>query len=241
MASPNAFVAGATGYVGREVVAELTRRGVDVVAHVRPQSSRLDHWKSTFSAMGAALDSAPWELDALTESLREHKPSLVFSLIGTTRHRAKSERVEGDPYEIIDYGLTEMLFRATEAARPEAVFVYLSAAGVSEKSSSAYMRARWKAEKLIGEGPMPYVLARPAIITGPDRDDSRPGERFGGVVLDGALSVLGALGARKLRSRYRSTTNTTLAKALVRHALTEPPPRRVAEGDELRCAVNDKS
>ena len=43
-ASP-AFVAGATGFTGREVVRLLVERGVPAVAHVRPDSPRLEEWK----------------------------------------------------------------------------------------------------------------------------------------------------------------------------------------------------
>ena len=60
-ATPNAvaFVAGATGFTGREVVAELVRRGVRTLAHVRPDSSRLDEWRERFEAMGLSLRLRP--------------------------------------------------------------------------------------------------------------------------------------------------------------------------------------
>jgi len=232
--SERAFVAGATGYVGREVVRDLRDRGIETTAHIRPQSRSVERWRASFAAMGATVDETPWELDAITATIARLEPTLVFALLGTTRKRAKAESID-NPYEAIDYGLTAMLFSAAATlANPAPRFIYLSAAGVSERSSSAYMAARWRAESLISAGPLPYVLARPAIITGADRDDARPGERLAGGVADAALSVLGAFGARGLRDRYRSTTNVTLAAALVRWALDPEAKAKIAEGADLR-------
>ncbi len=62
----DAFVAGATGYTGRELVRVLAESGRKVVAHVRPDSSRLDEWRERFAALGATLDTTPWERTQLT-------------------------------------------------------------------------------------------------------------------------------------------------------------------------------
>lgn len=225
-----AFVAGATGYVGREVVAELGRGGHRAVAHVRPDSPMLDAWRERFPE----VDATPWQLEAMRATLAALEPTAVFALIGTTRKRARAENIEGDRYQAIDYGLTELLYQAARDLDSRPRFVYLSAAGVSERSSSAYMKARWQAEELVRGGPLPYVIARPSIITGPDRDDSRPGERFAAITADAALAIAGALGAKKLRDRYRSTDATTLAAALVRLALSPGDDAVIAEGSDLR-------
>ena len=55
-----AFVAGATGYTGREVVRQLAGEGGRVIAHVRPDSGRRDDWQQRFTAMGAEVDFTPW-------------------------------------------------------------------------------------------------------------------------------------------------------------------------------------
>jgi len=233
-ATTTAFVAGATGYVGREVVKQLVGLGIATHAHVRPSSGRFEEWRQRFEAIGANVCACDWTSEAIGAALANAEPTHVFSLLGTTRSRAKSEAITGDPYDKIDYGLTAMLYEqaATLASKPR--FVYLSAAGVGDSARSAYMRARVRAEALVREGPLPYVLARPAVITGSDRDDRRRGEEFAGKAIDGALSVLGALGARKLRERYRSTTNTVLAAALIRLATESVDDGVVAEGIDLR-------
>lgn len=227
-----AFVAGATGYVGREVVRALAEAGVTVHAHVRPDSSRLDESRERFAAMGAVVDTTPWDQSALAERLRELAPSAVFALLGTTRKRARAEGLS-DPYDRIDYGLTAMLIRAAAVAGSPR-FVYLSSAGVGPRARGGYMRARWRAEQALIASGLPYTIARPAFITGPDRDDARPGERVAATVSDSALRVAALLGGRKLRSRYQSTTNVVLATALVRLAFDPVAANRVIDGDRLR-------
>jgi uncharacterized protein YbjT (DUF2867 family) len=227
-----AFVAGATGYVGREVVRALRERGVDTVAHVRPDSSRLDDWRQRFEALGAAVDTTAWEPDAMAATMARLEPSVVFALLGTTRKRARRSGDPNEGYETVDYGLTRLLVDA--AAGTGARFVYLSSAGVSDRSRSAYLSARAKAEQAVRASGLPFVIARPSFITGPDRDDGRPGERVGAAVADGALAIAGIFGARKLRARYRSTSNLTLADALVRLALDPDAANSVVESEGLR-------
>lgn len=230
----SAYVAGATGYVGREVVASLRRRDVDTIAHVRPESARAGEWRTRFEGLGARVDLTPWEPTAMTATLGEAAPTHVFGLIGTTRKRARAEEVGGDPYDAIDYGLTALLLAAARVVSPPPRFVYLSSAGVGPSARSSYLKARWRLEQELTASGLPHVIARPSFITGPDRDDSRPGERAVAAVTDRALAVAGVFGGKRLRDRYRSTTNTTLADALVRLALEPGATARVAEGADLR-------
>src|SRR5262245_139273 len=109
----SAFVAGATGYTGREVVRELAVRGFSVVAHVRPDSPRLGEWRARFGELGAGVkvDASPWNLDAVIAALGTHAPTHLFALLGTTRARAKAAAKNGAAaadYEAVDYGLTAM-------------------------------------------------------------------------------------------------------------------------------------
>lgn len=75
-APQRAFVAGATGLTGRFVVRHLRALGHDVVAHVRPDSSRLSEWRAAFAATGAVVDTSPWDADAIARSLSGHRPDL---------------------------------------------------------------------------------------------------------------------------------------------------------------------
>ncbi|MCC6903199.1 MAG: NAD(P)H-binding protein [Polyangiaceae bacterium] len=229
--SVDAFVAGATGFTGRELVRVLAESGRRVVAHVRPDSSRLGEWRQRFEAVGALVDASPWNEAQMTETLRTLAPAVVYALLGTTRARG---RATGDDYESVDYGLTALLLRAAVASGVRPRFVYLSSVGASPKTTNAYLRVRGRLEREIRESGLPFTVARPSFITGPGRDDSRPGERVGASVADAGLAVLGALGARRVASRYRSTSNVTLARALGRVGFDPGFEGRVAEGDDLR-------
>ena len=235
-----AFVAGATGYTGREVVRQLVERGVRTVAHVRPDSARLAEWRERFGAMGAEVDATPWEEPAIAATLARRRPTLVFALLGTTRERGKRAEQAGtggavpDTYESVDYGLTSLLIRAAAAGGSRPRFVYLSSLGVREGTKNPYLAARQRAERELRESGLPFIIARPSFITGPDREEGRPLERAGAAVGDALLAVAGALGASGLRARYRSMTAAQLAAALVRLALDPLTEDAVVEGERLR-------
>jgi nucleoside-diphosphate-sugar epimerase len=235
----SAFVAGATGYTGREVVRILATRGVTTIAHVRPDSRELEQWRERFAAMGAQTDITPWDSDALAATFRRLGVDCVFALLGTTRVRMQAEkRTSGKnaDYDAVDYGLTALLIDAAarqEGTRP--TFVYLSAAGVERfGTSNAYYAARVKAERKLRESGVPYVIARPGLISGPDRRESRPSERAIARLLDCALGVAGALGARRVRDTYRSISGVQLGAALVALALDTQARNVVAGPAELR-------
>jgi uncharacterized protein YbjT (DUF2867 family) len=236
-----AFVAGATGYTGREVVRVLAGRGVRTLAHVRPDSPRLDEWLARFTALGAEVDTTPWMRETLAARLTELAPTHVFSLLGTTLKRARRAAAEGrvETYEAVDYGLTKLLIDALVDAGLRPRFVYLSAAGASPSARGSYMQIRWRVEEALRASGLPYTIARPSFITGPDRDEQRPGERVGAAVADGVLAVAARLGARRLAARYRSTDSATLAEVLVGHALEPAVPadgNEVLEAESLRRA-----
>lgn len=238
-----AFVAGATGYTGREVVRILREHDVETVAHIRPDSSKLETDKPTFEGYGATVDTTPWEEDAMVEAMRRHEPTLVFGCLGTTKARkreAPADEKENETYEAVDYGLTKMLALACVTAEISPKFVYVSAVGVKPNPRNSYMKARWKAENYLRHSPLSWVFARPAFISGDNRRESRPLERFGAITADALLGAIGAVGFDDLRDRYQSMTNTELATALVELALDDAAENVVVEPAELRQLAEER-
>lgn len=232
-----AFVAGATGYTGREVVRVLVARGVRTVAHIRPDSPRVDEWRNRFEQAGAAVDSTRWDQAELAATLLALQPTHVFSLLGTTRARRRASRAArraDESYETVDYALTSMLIRAAVRSGSRPRFVYLSALGVREHSSNPYLAARWRAESELRASGLPYTIARPSFVTGPDRDESRPAERIVATLVDGAAGLAGLFGARRLAGTVRSMTGRDLAEGLVRHAFAASTENATLGADELR-------
>lgn len=224
------FVAGATGFTGRAVVRGLAEAGVPVVAHVRPDSARLEAWRATFAGWGAEVDCTPWTPEAMTARLTALAPTRVFALLGTTRKRMKAE---GGSYQSVDFGLTRLLIDAAVAAGSLERFVYLSSVGVHPGTRNAYLRARADAEAHLRESGLPWTVARPSTISGA-RDEARPLEHGAAQVGDAVLALVGALGGRGLRARYRSTNSDILAAALVRLSTDPGWVNRVAESECLR-------
>ena len=234
-----AFVAGATGYTGRQVVRVLRELDVAVSAHVRPDSGRMQAWRDRFASLGAATDATPWDEAAMTSTLRELRPTIVFALLGTTRRRGKEAATAGrtETYETVDYGLTSLLLRATLASGARPRFVYLSAVGVSDATTNPYLAARAKMEAELRRSGLPYTIARPSFITGEDREESRPLERGAAALGDLVLGVAARLGARQLASRYASMDGATLAQGLVHAALDRSCENAVLETAQLRAAA----
>jgi nucleoside-diphosphate-sugar epimerase len=234
-----ALVVGATGYTGREVVRELRARGIATVAHVRPDSRALAEIEPLFRTLGATVDRTPWQADELRAMLTRVRPDLVFALLGTTKARARAAARAGrDPatesYEAVDYGLTSLLLRSIVDVGLAPRFLYLSSAGVNDATTHPYLVARARMERELRASGVPFTIARPSFITGPDRSERRFAERVGARVADAALALAGALGARRLRDRYRSTDARTLARGLVRHALDPESAGLTLEGESLR-------
>ncbi len=228
----SAFVLGATGFVGREVVRQLCVRGTKTVAHVRPDSKRLDEWRTKFIEAGATVDTCDWKIAELAAALREHNPAQLYILIGTTRSRAKLDAVQGDIYESIDLGLTNLAVDAAKQAGTPMRIVYLSSVGADANAHSAYLKARGKAEDIVKKSGLPWAIARPSIITG-EREESRFGESSAAFVGDGLLALAGLVGGKQVRARYRSTTPDVLASALIRIG-ESPEHDRVYDGNDLR-------
>lgn len=233
MSEARAFVAGATGFVGRALVPALVKRGVATTAHVRPDSGRLAEWRLRLADLGAAVDATAWDVDAMTATLRALEPTHVFCTIGTTRNRAKADAISGDIYQAVDVGLTRILCAAAVASGAKPRLVILSSIGASAKSSSAYLRARAQAEQFAIDSGLSWAIARPSFIVGEGREDKRRLEDTTAAVANGVLAALGALGAKKLRDKYRSIGPDQLAAQLVRLGLDQTADK-IYEAGELR-------
>jgi uncharacterized protein YbjT (DUF2867 family) len=228
-------VAGATGYTGREVVAELARRGVGAVAHVRPDSPKLEEWRRRFEPLGVTVDTTPWESAAFNATMARLKPDLVFGLLGTTYGRARKERQRGSnaSYESVDYQLTSTLLNATRAQSPAARFIYLSSLGVREGARNSYIAVRWRLETELKASGLSYVIVHPALITGSDREEFRLGERSAAIAAMLFLGTARLIGLRSLADRFATMTGKQLGRALVNAALDPKHGHAVLEVPQM--------
>jgi uncharacterized protein YbjT (DUF2867 family) len=218
-------------------VSALRQAGVDTWAHVRPDSERLPQWRARFDALGAHVDTTPWEPAAMQARLTALAPTMVFALLGTTKARARAAVRAGAPpadYDAVDYGLTALLLRAATVVQPAPRIVYLSSAGVRDGARTPYLAVRARLERELRAAPVHYIIARPAYITGDDREESRPTERLVAGVIDAMLALVGRFGARSVEQRWGSITGASLARGLVRLALDPAAVNLEVYSDRLR-------
>ena len=97
-----------------------------------------------------------------------------------------------------------------------------------------YLQARARLEAELKASGLPYIIAQPGFISGPDREDSRPGERFAAVTSDALLSGLGFLGLRTLQKRFSSLRGDELAAALWFGALNPEVHGKTLKTAQLR-------
>lgn len=231
-----ALVVGATGYTGRAVVAALRSRNVSVTAHIRPGSADASQWRERFAALGATVEESAWEPAAIAAVVAQQKPSVIFACLGTTRRRAAQEGIE-KPYEKVDYGLTKQLLDAALSAGHAPRFVYLSALGAKETAAAPYLAVRGRLERELMASGLPYLIVRPAFISGADRDESRPSERILAVTTDALLAGVAALGGSKLRDKFATLTGAQLAEGMVGLALVSRDAKVIADVAEIRAAL----
>lgn len=230
-----AFVTGATGFTGREVVRQLRERGLRTIAHLRPGSGSARRWADIFRTWGAEVVEIPWEPEPMRAAIAEARPDLVFALIGTTRAQAKQEALAAnDIYDAVDFRLSALLVDAVVAAGLRARFVYLSSMGANAASRNDYLAARGRAEEAIERSGLPFTIARPSVISGEGRDTPRPLEHAMSVAMNAILGVARRFGARRLHDRYRSIDNVALGRALTSAALDPASSAKVLLGEDLQ-------
>ena len=214
---------GATGYTGTHVVTRLRSEGFECVAHVRPDSTSGARWTERFEAQGATVSRAPWTTPEIGSLIAKTQPSWIFALLGTTKRRRKQRISAGgdgasETYEAVDRGLTLMALDGAAALNERPLFVYLSSLGAREDARLPYLRVRGEVERRLAQSGLPHVIAQPGFITGPDRPESRPMERWGAALSDTALRALAGLGAKNAREQWASISGDTLARGLVEAA-----------------------
>ena len=235
------LVIGSTGYTGKSVVKELRRRNISTIAHIRPDSPRKKDNISLFSQHGAIVDHTPWEEDLMTKMLIKHQPTHVFSLLGTTKAKAREESKRGKKatYESVDRDLSILLLQSMQKAQtvlPKHSFRYLflSSMGVRAQTGNRYLRARADVESHIQKSNFSWLIARPSFISGPDREEHRPLERLGSIFGDAVLRAISLIGVKQPYLQYGTLSAEELAFGLIELALDTHVHQKTLETKDIR-------
>jgi uncharacterized protein YbjT (DUF2867 family) len=147
----------------------------------------------------------------------------AFCALGTTIKKAGSQ----DAFRAVDHDAVVALADAARRAGASS-FLHVTAMGASRGSRVFYNRVKGETERDVAAVGIPTTVAfRPSILDG-ERDESRPGERAGLVVMRALGPVLG---------KYRPTRAEDVAAAMVHEAgRSEPGTRTVDAGEIARMA-----
>mgnify|MGYP000669337172 CR=1 FL=1 len=151
----NVLVVGGNGFVGSHLCRELLDRGHDVTALARtPADGDLPDDVETYA--GDVTD-----YDAI-EGAFEGQDAVVFLVALEPMYKPSG----GDEmHDVVHRGGTENCLRAAETHNVER-FVQMSALSADSDASTAYLRAKGRAEELVRESDLDWVILRPSIVFG---------------------------------------------------------------------------
>jgi uncharacterized protein YbjT (DUF2867 family) len=216
-----ALVFGASGLVGRAIVAQLLDDSAYAEVHVAlrrasaepPPHPRLAAHRIDFRVLRANLDAMP--LPPVDD---------VYCAIGTTIKMAGSR----DAFRAVDFEVTLDSALAARHAGAERLAL-VSALGADPASSIFYNRVKGETEQALTRIGYPvFVIARPSLLAGDRAATGQPVRR--GETL--ALRVFEPM-ARLLPQRLRPISAASVARALCRACVEGRPGVRVIESEEL--------
>lgn len=151
VAMQTVFIAGATGYIGRRLCAELVRRGHTVIALARPGSA-VKVPAGCRVAVGNALN-----MDSYAAQV---PPGCTFIHLVGVAHPSPAKAAQFLSVDLAS------VYSSLRAARGAAHFVYISVAQPAPVMA-AYVRARQAAEQLIARSGLTATILRPWYVLGP--------------------------------------------------------------------------
>ena len=229
-----ALVLGATGLVGRHLLAGLRREprygrvvvlsrralpstgpaGPGARGQVRRRAPAFVVGSAPPGNTGPAVDVHQVDFDALEAHAGLFGVDDIFCCLGTTIRKAGSR----DAFRRVDLDYPLQAARLGRAAGAQR-FLLVTAGGADPSSRVFYNRVKGEVEGAVaGVGYPRTVILRPSLLLG-EREESRPGER----VAEWVMRPLGPL-MRGPLARYRPVEAERVARAMVRRAMGAERP-----------------
>lgn len=212
----HAFIAGASGLVGRECLKLLLDRYSSVTALVR-RPLDITH---------ARLTERRMEFDKLA-SIELPAQAHVFCALGTTIKKAGSK----EAFLKVDFEYPFALARRAAAAR-DGRYVLVSSVDADSRSRNFYLKTKGELEEAIRALSLQLHVMRPSFLMG-DRTESRPGERLGiAAARTLRFAMLGPL------RKYRPIHASTVARAMVSAAMATGTGDHFYHYDKIRALAD---
>jgi uncharacterized protein YbjT (DUF2867 family) len=145
-------VIGATGFVGRHLVAHLQAGGHTVRA-VSRDGSRSPEWGELVTAHAADVASG------------EGLESALAGADGAVHLVAIPRETRGRTFEAVNVGGVANAVRAATAAGVGR-FVHLSAMGAIDDPGLGYLTSKWRGEEVVRSSGLDWVILRPSLLFG---------------------------------------------------------------------------
>jgi len=191
------LVIGATGFVGRQVVASMRERGRSVRCMARTPEKAGDLVRDGVTVVqGDMLDQA-----AVDQAVRG--VSAVVVCVHTVSRQRAAAKKQGF-MDVEAQGLRHVV----AACRKSGVtrVLYVTAIGVAEHATSSWSRGRWLTEQELFDSGLDVTVVRPGMIVG------RGGDGFG-IVARGATKRF-AMAVAGPRQKFRTIAVDDLARDL---------------------------
>ena len=152
---PLIAITGATGFIGRAIVAQARAEGHQVRAIVRDPSAA--QWlKEKFGCELVAGNV----LDAPTLASAFSKVPSVIHLVGIIRECGTQT------FDIVHRQATGNVVAAAQKAGV-ARFIHMSALGTRPAARSQYHQTKWAAEEIVRQSGLAWTIFRPSLVFGP--------------------------------------------------------------------------
>lgn len=153
------LITGATGYIGRHLVARLIERGERPRCLVRDikRAERILPADKVELVLGATTQ--PTSLEAAMHNIE----TIVHAAFVTADHK----QVVSNEYEKTNVEGTANLIRAAKAAGVKRI-VEISGLGTKPDKPGSYMQGRYLAEKMLVDSGLDWTIIRPSVLFGKD-------------------------------------------------------------------------
>lgn len=158
------FVTGATGFVGKNVVAELLKQGYEVRVLCRLESAnKFDSLRTEFPDFDKKVQFSFGDIlyqTVFVPDVLEGCEAFIH-LTGIIRENPK----EYSTFENIHVKATKY---AVDACKAQGVkrFILMSALGTRENAVTGYHKTKWQAEELVRNSGLTWTIFRPSVIIG---------------------------------------------------------------------------